>query len=448
VKYSQEDKARLQIEHRSVGELIPYALNSRTHSESQVTQIAASIREFGFTNPLLVDEQGGIIAGHGRLMAAKKLGMAEVPTITLAGLTTAQKKAYVIADNKLALNAGWDNDLLALEFAELKGLDFDLDLTGFSAEEIAALVPVEIAAGLTDEDAVPEVPEQPVTVLGDVWILGKHRLMCGDSTSIDAVDALMDGQKADMVFTDPPYGMKKEKDGVLNDNLNYDDLLEFNRQWVPLSFSAIKENGSWYCWGTDEPLMDIYSAIIKPMVKSQQATFRNLITWAKGHGQGQNSDNTRSYAIADEKCLFVMCGVQDFNNNADNYFEGWEPIRDYLLQERLKAGWDIPTMKKIAGHSDLSGDHWTCKSQWSMPTREVYQAFQQWGIDSSTDVFKREYDDLKREYYNTRAYFNNTHDNFNNVWEFSRHQRDGSEGGHATPKPIELCERAIKSSSE
>jgi len=237
VKYSQEDKARLQIEHRSVGELIPYALNSRTHSESQVTQIAASIREFGFTNPLLVDEQGGIIAGHGRLMAAKKLGMAEVPTITLAGLTTAQKKAYVIADNKLALNAGWDNDLLALEFAELKGLDFDLDLTGFSAEEIAALVPVEIAAGLTDEDAVPEVPEQPVTVLGDVWILGKHRLMCGDSTSIDAVDALMDGQKADMVFTDPPYGMKKEKDGVLNDNLNYDDLLEFNRQWVPFVLS-------------------------------------------------------------------------------------------------------------------------------------------------------------------------------------------------------------------
>jgi DNA modification methylase len=265
----------------------------------------------------------------------------------------------------------------------------------------------------------------------------------------------MDGKKADMVFTDPPYGMKKEKEGVLNDNLNYDDLLDFNREWIPLSFAVTKENGSWYCWGIDEPLMDIYSAIIKPMIKSQQATFRNLITWAKGHGQGQNSENTRSYAMADEKCLFVMCGVQGFNNNADNYFEGWEPLRDYLLAQRLKAGWDIPTMKKIAGHSNLSRDHWTCKSQWSMPTREVYQSFQQWGIDNSTDVFKREYDDLKREYddlkreyYSTRAYFNNTHDNFNNVWEFDRHKRDGSEGGHATPKPIELCERAIKSSSE
>jgi len=151
VKYSQEDKARLQIEHRSVGDLIPYALNSRTHSEAQVTQIAASIREFGFTNPLLVDEQGGIIAGHGRLMAAKKLGMTEVPTITLSGLTTAQKKAYVIADNKLALNAGWDNEMLRIELGELQGLDFDLDLTGFAAEEIKALQ--------FDDDAEAEMPE-------------------------------------------------------------------------------------------------------------------------------------------------------------------------------------------------------------------------------------------------------------------------------------------------
>ena len=201
--------------------------------------------------------------------------------------------------------------------------------------------------------------------------------------------------------------------------------------------------------------MDIYSAIIKPMIENQQATFRNLITWNKGHGQGQNSENTRSYAIADEKCLFIMCGVQGFNNNADNYFEGWEPIRDYLLSQRLKAGWDVPTMKRIAGHSDEYRDHWTCKSQWLMPTKEVYQAFQRactsGGVDAfkrEYDAFKREYDDIKREYYSTRSYFNNTHDNFNNVWEFARHVRDGSEGGHATPKPIELCERAIKSSSE
>jgi len=428
--------------------LIPYAGNSRTHSDEQVRQIAASIKEFGFNNPVLIDEANGIIAGHGRVLAAAKLQLKEVPTICLKHLSDAQRRAYVIADNKLAMNAGWDEEALAAEIARLSEEDFDIDLLGFNTDELDALLNDEPTEGLTDEDEVPEVPEQPVTIEGDIWLLGDHRLMCGDSTSIDAVEKLMDGKKADMVFTDPPYGMKKEKDGVLNDNLNYDDLLEFNRQWIPISFSAIKENGSWYCWGIDEPLMDIYSSIIKPMIKSQQATFRNLITWAKGHGQGQNSENTRSYAIADEKCLFVMCGVQGFNNNADNYFEGWEPIRDYLLEQRLKAGWDVPAMKRVAGHSDLSRDHWTCKSQWTMPTLEVYQSFKKWCIDNNIDAFKREYDDLKREYYSTRAFFNNTHDNFNNVWEFERHQRDGSEGGHATPKPIELCERAIKSSSE
>jgi DNA modification methylase len=178
-----------------------------------------------------------------------------------------------------------------------------------------------------------------------------------------------------------------------------------------------------------------------------------LITWDKGNGQGQNSENTRSYAIADEKCLFVMCGVQGFNNNADNYFEGWEPIRDYLLEQRLKAGWDIPTMKRIAGHSDLYRDHWTCKSQWNMPTKEVYLTFQKWCIENNVSAFKKEYEELKKEYeelkkeyYSTRAYFNNIHDNFNNVWKFERHLRQGDEGGHATPKPIPLCERVIKSS--
>lgn len=189
-----------------VNDLIPYARNSRTHSDEQVTQIASSIKEFGFTNPVLIDKDKGIIAGHGRVMAAKKLGMKEVPCIVADGWTDAQKKAYVIADNKLALNAGWDNTTLALEFAELQELGFDLSLTGFSAQELAAINPIEVT-GLTDEDAVPEAPEVPVTVLGDVWLLGNHRLMCGDSTSIDAVETLMAGQKADMVFTDPPYGV-------------------------------------------------------------------------------------------------------------------------------------------------------------------------------------------------------------------------------------------------
>jgi DNA modification methylase len=201
-----------KVERWSIDKLVPYARNARTHSDEQVGQIAASIKEWGWTTPVLVDEQGSIIAGHGRTLAAQRLQMTEVPVMVAKGWSDAKKRAYVLADNKLAMNAGWDNEMLALELGEIGDLGFDLDLTGFTADEIAALMPVELEPGQTDEDAVPEVPENPVTVLGDVWVLGRHRLMCGDSTSIDAVDKLMDGQKADMVFTDPPYGMKLDAD--------------------------------------------------------------------------------------------------------------------------------------------------------------------------------------------------------------------------------------------
>jgi 16S rRNA G966 N2-methylase RsmD len=196
----------MKIEQIPTADLIPYARNTRTHSESQVAQIAGSIREFGFTNPILIDNENGIIAGHGRVMAAQKLGLAKVPCIRLGHLTDTQRRAYIIADNKLALNAGWDEEMLALELGELSDLDFDLSLIGFDESELGDLM-AETTEGETDPDDVPEPPVDPVTVPGDVWIMGKHRLMCGDSTSVDAVEKLMDGQKADMVFTDPPYGI-------------------------------------------------------------------------------------------------------------------------------------------------------------------------------------------------------------------------------------------------
>jgi hypothetical protein len=301
---------------------------------------------------------------------------------------------------------------------------------------------------LEAEDDNFEEPEDIETdiVLGDLFEIGEHRLLCGDSTDSDAVGRLMNGQKADMAHNDPPYGMKKENEGVLNDNLNYADLLDFNREWIALQFMHLKENGSWYCWGIDEPLMDIYSEILKPFMSEQKATFRNLITWDKGHGQGQNSDNTRSYAIADEKCLFAMMGVQGFNNNADNYFKGWDSIVNYLDEQKNKANLTIKDCKRLAGHSENSGCHWFDKSQWMIPTKETYNSWQTHCIKNNINAFEREYDEIKKEYYSTRAYFNNTHDNFNNVWKFDRHIRQGDEGGHATPKPIPLCERAIKSS--
>jgi DNA modification methylase len=192
----------------AVAALVPYARNSRTHSAAQVDKIAASIREFGFLNPVITDGANGIIAGHGRILAAQKLGIDEVPTIDAAHLTDAQRRAYIIADNRLALDAGWDEEMLRVEIGDLKDAGFDLALTGFNLDEISALMADDATVGLTDEDAVPDAPEVPTTVLGDVWMLGRHRLMCGDSTSIDAVDRLMDGRKADAVITDPPYNQE------------------------------------------------------------------------------------------------------------------------------------------------------------------------------------------------------------------------------------------------
>jgi len=190
----------------SVEDLIPYALNSRTHSDAQVAQLAASIREFGFTNPVLIDEKNNLIAGHGRLLAARKAQLESVPAVVVTGLDDRRRRALVIADNKLALNAGWDEEALRVELEDLAG-DFG-ELMGFSEDELVDLLKKDDETeGLTDEDAVPEAPEVPVTVEGDVWLLGRHRLMCGDSTSIDAVERLMDGRGVDCVYTDPPYGI-------------------------------------------------------------------------------------------------------------------------------------------------------------------------------------------------------------------------------------------------
>src|SRR5574344_963386 len=220
----------MEIVNKKVIDLIPYINNSRTHNEEQVKQICASINEFGFTNPLLIAEKDNIIAGHGRLLASKKLNMEEVPCIVLSGLTEAQKKAYIIADNKLALNAGWDDELLKLELENLKELDFDISLTGFNIDELDDVLGEEKEVEEDDFDCTP--PEEPKSKLGDIYQLGNHRLMSGDSTSIDDVEKLMNGNKADMVFTDPPYnvafnGRSGNFDVIKNDDLNESEFEDF-----------------------------------------------------------------------------------------------------------------------------------------------------------------------------------------------------------------------------
>ena len=261
-----------KVERKSVASLVPYARNSRTHSEEQIGQIAASIKEWGWTTPVLIDETGTIIAGHGRVLAAQKLGIDEVPVMVAAGWTDAQTKAYVIADNKLAENAGWDTDLLSVEMQELEGLDFDLSLIGFDADALADLTAVK-TDGLTDEDAVPELQDATVSVLGDIWLLGNHRLMCGDSTSIDAVEKLMDGQKADVLFTDPPYGIdfapqRGTHGKILNDALSEQEFDEFLDDVFSCSLSVMKPDTYAFVW-TGWPKIGAFEKALQKVFKIQ-----------------------------------------------------------------------------------------------------------------------------------------------------------------------------------
>jgi hypothetical protein len=240
-----------KVERRPVDALIPYARNARTHSEEQVAQIAASIREWGWTVPVLVDEAGGIIAGHGRVMAARKLGLADVPVMVASGWSEAQRRAYVLADNKLALNAGWDTAMLAGELKGLADLGFDAGLTGFSADELATLIIDPLDENGGESDLVPEPAPDPVTRPGDVWIMGRHRLMCGDSTNPQHIAQLMAGQEADLCFTSPPYGQQRDyKSGGISD---WDALMQGVFSLLPLKHDAqvlvnlglIHRDGEW-----------------------------------------------------------------------------------------------------------------------------------------------------------------------------------------------------------
>ena len=265
----------------SVASLIPYARNSRTHSDAQVTKIAASIREFGFLNPIIVDGANGIIAGHGRVMAAQKLGLDTLPVIEAAHLTEAQKRAYVIADNRLALDAGWDNDMLKVELSDLQADGFNLELTGFSLDEIAAFL-VDPTEGLTDPDAVPDVPEVPVSALGDIWVLGKHRIACGSSTDAHTVEALLAGVKPHLMVTDPPYGVEYDPKWRLEAGINKahqkraegvvmnDDRSDWREAW------ALFPGAVAYVWHGA-----LHAANVAESLEASGFQIRSQIIWAK-----------------------------------------------------------------------------------------------------------------------------------------------------------------------
>jgi DNA modification methylase len=292
-------KPDLHIERWPLERLIAYARNPRTHTEEQVAQIAASIAEFGFVNPVLVGVDGVIIAGHARVMAARKLGMTEAPVIVLDHLSQAQRRALVIADNRLAQDAGWDEEMLRVELEALREDEFNLDLLGFADDEIEALLaePDDSIAGNTEDDAVPETPETAVTVPGDVWLLGDHRLLCGDSTQMEAVENVLAGGLADMVFTDPPYNvnygatMKDKLRGknraIKNDNLG-DGFEQFLRD-ACANILAVTKGAVYICMSSSE-LHTLYKAFTE--AGGHWSTF---LIWAKSTFTMGRADYQRQY---------------------------------------------------------------------------------------------------------------------------------------------------------
>ncbi|TPQ51011.1 DNA methylase [Prosthecomicrobium hirschii] len=355
--------SNLQIAYRPVGSLIPYARNARTHSDDQIAQIAASIREFGWTNPILIDDDGGIIAGHGRLLAARQLGMAEVPTITLAGLSETQKRALVIADNKLALNAGWDDELLAVELQALIDQGYEAAITGFSEAEIDQLIAAATATetGHTDEDAVPEAPKQPVTRRGDLWLLGSHRLLCGDSTDATDVTRVMAGERAALFATDPPYlvdydgtnhptkkGATAKAKKIANkdwseeyiEQKHWDDSSQgpqFYEAFMATAIEhAIAEDAAWYCWHASRR-----QAMLEACWDKFEVLHHQQIIWAKSRPV-----LTRSVLLwAHEPCLF---GWRKGNKSRINRegFENW-PTTVWSIPSSEIETREHPTSKPV-----------------------------------------------------------------------------------------------------
>jgi DNA modification methylase len=457
---------------RAIASLIPYARNSRTHSQAQVRQIAALIDEFGFTNPVLADQAGNIHAGHGRVLGAELLysqgktvrlpggqvlDAGTIPVLDCTGWSEAQRRAYVIADNRAALNAGWDAELLGAELTALKAEAFDLGLLGFDDGELGLLLGGEAKTrARKPPDEIPD-PGPAVTRPGDIWICGDHRVMCGDSIVAADVERLLAGEaNAALLHADPPYGMGKEGDGVENDNLYAAKLDRFQMSWWQTWRPFVANNGSAYIWGNADDLWRLWHA--GGLKASERVTMRNEIVWDKDTGMGMNSETHRQFATATERCLFFMLGEQGFGNvNKADFWEGFEVIRAHLEEQVKAAGFDSKDVLRLCG-VHMYG-HWFTKSQWTMIPEKHYMTLK---AAAQGKAFNRPYNEIrqlydggtasgghlaaKQEFYGTRAYFENTHENMRDVWNFPRVQGEDRHG-HATPKPVAMIERCVKSSA-
>ena len=434
--------------------------NARKRTDRSSALIKESLQKFGAARSIVIDENNRILAGNGTIAGAKAAGIKnlkvietdgnEIIAVKRTGLSEDEKVGLALADNRTSDLSEWDINMLE-ELSQEHDLNpwFDND----DLKELLGETEVLPAEGLTDPDDVPEVPEEPITKEGDLYILGNHRLLCGDSTNIQHVEKLMDGKKAHLLHSDPPYGMGKESDGVANDNLYNEKLDEFQMEWWSTFRPFLFNNASAYIWGNAPELWRLwYKAGLS---NTEKLSLRNQIVWDKKFIAGMKSDLLTQYPTATEHCLFFQIGEQFIQNiNIADFPEQWEPLRSYLESQAKAASIGPSDIKRICGCQMYS--HWFTKSQFTLIPQKHYEALGQ----SFTGLFQRPWESLKKEWDQVRAsgresihdklsitpsYFNNGHDIMRDVWEFSRVHGE-ERHHHATPKPVEMMDRIMKSS--
>ena len=419
----------LKITYLKADQITPYINNTRTHSDEQIEQVKSSIAEFGMCSPIAIHD-GVIVYGHARFQALKVRGYKRFPCLDLSHLSESQRKAYVITDNQLANLAGWDMDKLKIEIEDLGELKFNINLLGFDDDFLNDLLEEEPPKGLTDDDQLPDLDKiDEISVRGDVWRLGWNKVMCGDSTIIEDIEKLTEGEKALLLHADPPYGMGKESDGVANDNLYNDALDDFQLAWWVAFRTQLHDNASAYIWGNAPELWRLWYTRLE---MTEQMELRNQIVWDKKSISGMKSGRARKYPVTTEHCLFIQIGKQS----------------NIVSLTAAK-------LKEVCGVKMYS--RWFTKSEFALIPEKHYKALQ-----ANFDAFAKPWSDLKKSFDKIKgsineskkrsvvlgegiSYFDNAHDIMRDVWEFPRVVGE-ERHDHATPKPVAMMERVMRSS--
>lgn len=447
---------------KALADLKPDTRNARKHNPRNIDMIQDAIQEVGVSRSGVIDEDGNILAGNGTYEALSAAGIDKVRVIETdgkewvvvkrKGLTDQEKAKLALYDNRTAELAGWDP--LNMELIKEDWPDIFDGL--FSEEELEATLGNPMAHesdALEGEDDQLEAPKAPRTNLGDVYTLGDNRLMCGDSTNSDHIKTLMAGAKAALLHADPPYGMGKEKDGVLNDNLYQEKLDKFQLEWWAAARSSLFDNASAYIWGNAPDLWRLWYTA--GLGSTEEMELRNQIVWDKKSIAGMASPLLTQYPVATEHALFFQLGLQFLGNiNADQFPETWEPLRSYMAGQAEAASITSKDIREICNNQMFC--HWFTKSQFCLIPEKHYSKLQA----ARPGYFKRPWLELKAEWARVRgapwkekqdelgearAYFNNSHDVMHDVWSFGRVTGE-ERHGHATPKPVDMMRRIMYSS--